>query len=157
MCGDNCGCQLDSAYTEVGQQITWRLVVWCWLPILIFKLSDTLKRHFWCWWWYTPPGCKPYTSEPILCYKASLIIKQPHKNKHIRSAGVLRRRVWVFISPSVCVVSDPEYFIVGWIKVICLISRCRAISRQTRWGKQLTGYPLGGRTRPAAHMWQARP
>ena len=56
----------------VGQPIAWSLVVSRWLPISIFKLSDTPKRYFWNWWWYTPPGCKPNTSEPTLCYKASI-------------------------------------------------------------------------------------
>ena len=151
-------CQLDSAHTEVGRPIAWRLVVSRWLPISIFKLSDTLKRYFWRWWWYTLPGCKPDVSEPILCYKASLnnpTRTRAHTDRRGSAEaclglhfifGVRGKWPWLFHSR----LNECFY---GWMSLgpwaneaACV---CRAIPR-TRWERQLTGYPLGGRTMPAA-------
>ena len=74
------GCQ--ALLLIVGQPIAGRLVVPRWLPVSFFKLSESLTRYFWSWWWYTPPGCKPDASEPTLCYKAS--INNPRRRRRRR-------------------------------------------------------------------------
>ena len=38
------------------QPVAGRLVVFCWLTVSVFKLSDSLKRNFCIWWWHMPPN-----------------------------------------------------------------------------------------------------
>ena len=56
-------------------------------PHFNFQLSDTLKSYFWSWWWYTPPGCRPNASEPILYYKASI-------NNPTRTSSIWLLQFW---------------------------------------------------------------
>ena len=55
-----------------GQPIAGRFVVSRWLPVSIFRLSESLKRYFASGGHIRhQTGCKPDTAEPPLCYKVN--------------------------------------------------------------------------------------